>query len=131
MDTEGKNYNPTGKPLFVLYECPRCGRNDCAIIPPRIKFNIPYWIQCGCGGWVMYAQAWFCEPYKGADIFVGFISRDPEILEALRHELKDATLEITPEGTMSDPSAMMQDPEFWKMLDGWKKDQESRRAMYR
>lgn len=129
--TEEKNFNPTGKQLFVLYECPNCGRNDCSAVPRKMKVNIPFFVQCGCGGWVLYVRAWFTEPYDGVDIMVGYMTGDKKILEALRHELKDATLEISPEGTMPDPHVMMQDPNFWNEFEARMKDEESKKAMYR
>ena len=125
-----KNWNPTKKELLAIYECPNCGRNDASIVPPIMKVRLPFFIQCGCGGWVLYSRAWICEPYKASDVFVGFIANDEKIIHALKFELKEVTDKLDPDGTMMDPNVMMRDPKFMKEIEHICKDEESKEKMY-
>lgn len=130
-DKKGKNYNSTGKELFVLYECPNCGRNDASMVPPFMNVNLPYFIQCGCGGYVMYQRAWITEPYRNNEVWMGWLTGDKKILTALKKELKEVTHILSPEGTMADANVMMQDPEFLKKIEAKMKEEENKKAMYR
>jgi len=98
------NYNPTGKELFVLYECPSCHRNDCSCIPPKMNVKVPFFIPCDpkCGGYVMYQRAWIVEPYKAVDILTAWISGDKKIINELKPggKFKEITDKLEPEGTM-------------------------------
>ena len=126
-----RNFNPTGKEVFVVYQCPTCGRNDCSIVPPKMKTKLPFFVQCGCGGYVMYHRAWIAEPYKASDLFIGFVSGDSKIVDALASgKLKEVTDKLDPDGTMMDMSVMMGDQEFWKDFVKNQKDKESKESMY-
>ena len=83
---EKPNYNPTGKEVFVLYECPDCGRNDCSCVPPQMTTKIPFWIPCDtkCGSFLMYQRAWVVEPHKAADVLTAFVTGDKKIIKELR-----------------------------------------------
>lgn len=98
------NYNPTGKDVFVLYECPKCGRNDCSCIPPKMTVKIPFWIPCDkeCGGFLMYQRAWIVEPYKAVEILQAWVTGDKKIINELRPggKFKEVTDQIKPDGTM-------------------------------
>jgi len=125
-----KNWNPTGKSLFVLYLCPDCGRVDASMVPPVMKVRLPFFVQCDCGSFKMYHHAWICDPYKSHEIFTGFMFNDAKIMHALEHELKKVTDQLDPDGTMMRGDLMMQDPEFLQMFEGHLKDQESKNAMF-
>lgn len=125
-----KNWNPTGKSLFVVYLCPDCNMADASMIPPVMNIRLPFFVQCDCGSYKMYHHAWVCEPYKGHEILTGFMLGDPKIMHALEHELKKVTDQLDPDGTMMRGDIMMQDPEFLRMFEGHLKDQESKNAMF-
>lgn len=99
-----KNYNPTGKEVFVLYECPNCGRNDCSCIPPKMTTRIPFWIQCDkkCGSFLMYQKAWIVEPHKAVDVLTAWVSGDTKIINELKPggKFKEVTDKIDPDGIM-------------------------------
>lgn len=126
-----KNYNPTNKEVFVFYECSTCHRRDSAIIGAKVRVNIPFFIQCGCGGWVMYQRAWITEPYTGAEIMIGLMYKDEKIINALQHELKDVTNILAPNGTMGDMNIEMQKPEIQRKFKKWMNEQENKKVMYR
>ena len=119
-----KNHNPINKPLFVVYECPNCGRCDCSIVPPVMRVNVPFFVQCDCGGWVLYRQAWITEPYKSEDIMTGFIFGDKKILNIIKYELKEVTDKLDPDGTLMDVNVMMQDPKIWAKIEKMQKEEE-------
>jgi len=127
---EGKNYNPSGKDIFAMYECPNCKRTDVSQIPKRLKQNLPFFIQCDCGGFVMYQRAWFVEPYTLSEIFMGWLTQDKEIIQALKNELKDATGALDPDGTMGDANIMLKDPKIRAKIIDRVRDEENKKVMY-
>lgn len=126
-----KNWNPTGKEVFIVYQCPQCGRTDCSLMPAKwCDFRPPFFITCDCDGYVIYQQAWICEPYKGGDVWIGFITGDVKIMRALKYELKEVTDIIDADGVMVSSDAVMRDPRFLEEFERVKKDSESKKAMY-
>lgn len=101
-DGKGRNYKPTGKEVFVLYECPNCHRNDCCCIPPFMNVKIPYFIKCDCGAYVMYKRAWIVEPYKAADVLSAWVTGNKDIIKELKPggKFKEVTDKLEPDGTM-------------------------------
>jgi hypothetical protein len=103
-----KNYNPTGKQLFVVYQCPKCGRNDASYIPPVMKQSIPFFIPCGCGGYVMYHGAWITDPVNANDVLTSFMVGENTFIKDLKPDgkFKNVTDQLDPDGTM-DMSKML------------------------
>lgn len=99
---EGKNYNPTGKDVFVLYQCPTCKRTDNSCIPPIMKTQIPFFIECDCGGYVMYQKAWIVEPYTAGEVLAALVTGNTEITDNLKPDgkFKEVTDKLDPQGTL-------------------------------
>jgi len=127
-----KNFNKTGKSLFVLYECPDCGRTDCSCVPPKMEFNIPFFVTCDCGGYVIYQQAWITEPYHPTEVLTAWIVGDNTILKELRigGKFKEVTDQLDPDGTMVHISPESVTPEMLKEAERRIKDRESKERMY-
>lgn len=103
-EDKNQNHNPTGKEVFVIYQCQNCGRNDCSCVPPNTTVQIPFWIPCDkkCGGFLMYQRAWIVEPYKASEVLTAFVAGDKKIIKELRPggKFKEVTDQLDPDGTM-------------------------------
>ena len=128
------NYNPFEKDVFVLYQCPNCGRNDCSCVPPVMKTKIPFFINCDCGGWVIYQQAWLIEPpMKAVDVLLAWVSGDDKIINELKPsgKFKEVTDKLDPDGMMLEPmSFAMNNPELLIQAEQKIKDFDSKKSMY-
>ena len=96
-----KNYNPTGKQLFVIYICNNCGNTDSTLVPPKLKQNIPFFIKCDCGGYTMYYGAYDTAPYKPSQVMASVMLGEKKYLDMIKkHEFKEYTDKLKPDGTL-------------------------------
>lgn len=116
-----ENYNPLGKPVFVLYVCPNCGRNDCSCVPSVMKEKIPFFIECdrSCGGFLMYYQAWVTEPMTPQEVMSKYVVGDKDVIDRLKPGggFLDVTDKLNPDGTMDFSKMLLIDVDMSPMID--------------
>lgn len=96
-----KNYNPTGKKLFVLYVCNNCGNADSTLVPPKMKQNIPFFIKCDCGKYKMYYGAYDTKPVLPSEVMTSIMVGEKKYLDMIKkNQFKNHTADLEPEGTM-------------------------------
>ena len=117
--SEEPNYNRSGKDILVVYQCPKCGRNDLSCVPPKMRVRIHFFVTCDCGSFVTFQRAWVIPPPKKAvDYFIAWVSGDEETLKDLKgFENGEPYLEIG--GTMVDSNAILNNPQNYPLQHAW------------